>query len=272
MTSTVATPVWPISVVTIDTGNMSVRGRESEFRHHGIVLRRHSSGASALLDLGREPGSVVLVPSDLSDIPFLKFVELAVSLAHAHVIIGLIPGTTVDIVRSCLERSPHGIVELPVTPGRLALSVADIAPPEPLEPEILICGPLELDHSRHRVLLDNQEVPLALKEFNVLAYLMSASPRTVPAAELVNATTSGDTDHAMPAQVAIGRLRAKFARTGPHVPPMIETIRGVGYRMSPECSMPISSINERTRSTISSRITRISAGDLPTGSSNIQSM
>lgn len=30
MTSAVATPVWPISVVTIDIGSTSVRGRDAE--------------------------------------------------------------------------------------------------------------------------------------------------------------------------------------------------------------------------------------------------
>lgn len=232
MTSTLATSAWPVSVVTIDTDGMVLRGRSTEFRHHGVVIRRHPSGISALLDLGRRPESVALVPSDITDVPLPEFVELAISLANVPVIVGLTMGTTIDIVRACLERGAQGVVEFPITPDRPILSMAGIARPEPSEPELLTCGPLELDHSRHRVLLNNQEVPLALKEFNLLAYLMSAAPRAVPVAELVRATTSGGIDHAMPARVTIGRLRAKFARAYPHLPPMIETVRGVGYRIS----------------------------------------
>lgn len=231
MTSAVVAPAWPISVVTIDTDGMPFRGRDAEFRHHGIALRRHLSGTSALLDLGREPGSVALVPSDISDIPLVEFVELAVSLAHVPVIVGLVPGTGIDVVRSCLEQGPSGIVELPVTPGRLALSLAGLARPEPIEPELLTCGRLELDRGQHRVYLHGQEVVLAPKEFELLAYLMSVHPRVAGVDELVSATTVGGHENAMPVRVAIGRLRAKFARMVPGSPPVIETVRGIGYRI-----------------------------------------
>lgn len=234
MTKTLANPAWPVSVVTIDTDGMVLRGRSTEFRHHGVVLRRHPSGIAALLDLGRRPESVALVPSDITDVPLPEFVELATSLANVPVIVGLTLGTTIDIIRACLERGAQGVIEFPITPDRLVQSMAGITAPEPPEPEVLTCGPLELDRSRHRVLLDNQEVSLALKEFNVLAYLMSASPRTVPVAELVKATASGGSDHPMPARVTIGRVRAKFTRARPHLRPMIETVRGVGYRVSPD--------------------------------------
>lgn len=227
-----AAPAWPISVVTVDSATSTLRGTLAEFRRHGIALRPHLTGTAALLDLGREPGSVMLVPSDLTDMHLDEFVALAVGLAHAPVLVGLLPGTDADLVRSCLDRGAHGIVDLPVSPERLATAIGSLARTgSPAPRRVLRCGPLTLDVARYRVEFDGEELVLAPREFELLGYLMEAHPRVTGVAEIVEQATPAGSGNVMSVRVAIRRIRRKFAQRFPGRPPVIETVRGVGYRI-----------------------------------------
>jgi len=69
------------------------------------------------------------------------------------------------------------------------------------------------------------------KEFEVLKYLMQAFPRLVTIDELAREFAAGDAEHAMPVRIAVYRIRIKLARVTPEAPPLIATVRGIGYRV-----------------------------------------
>ncbi len=91
------------------------------------------------------------------------------------------------------------------------------------------CGPLRLDTKTARVTLDGQPVKLTSHEYRLLAYLLHHGERVVSRTELVEHLYEQDFDRdSNTIEVFIGRLRKK-------IPPyMIKTIRGLGYRLSPE--------------------------------------
>ena len=233
MTLTVAAPVWPVRVVSIRSAGSAVRWTAAEYRHHGIALRSQIGAFEALLDLAKEPGAVILVPTDLSDMPLLEFVELAVSLANAPVILGLVDVADDELIAACLARGARGVVTIPITPDRLAAALACIVRKESPEADILRCGQLTLDTGQHRVHYNGQEVSLALKEFRVLEHLMRIHPRVASVDEIARRFGSGnDRADPMPIRVAVRRLRLKLAATGSSNNPAVETVRGVGYRIS----------------------------------------
>lgn len=231
MTLAVAAPAWPVRVVTVRSAGSAVRWTVADYRHHGIALRSRSA-IEALLDLAKEPGSVILVPTDLSEMPLLEFVDLAVSLANAPVILGRVDGAEDELVEACLVRGARGVVTLPVTPDRLAEALTCIVRTESPEAEILRCGPLTLDAGEHRVRYYGQEVPLALSEFRVLERLMRIHPRVASVDELARGLDSGsERVEVGGVRVAVRRLRQKFALTSSVAHPVVETVRGVGYRI-----------------------------------------
>ena len=91
------------------------------------------------------------------------------------------------------------------------------------------CGPVRLDTKSARVTCDGQAVKLTSHEYRLLAYMMHHNGRIVSRTELVEHLYDQDFDRdSNTIEVFIGRLRKKIP---PH---LIKTVRGVGYRLSPE--------------------------------------
>lgn len=90
----------------------------------------------------------------------------------------------------------------------------------------LECGPILLDTKSARVTCDGQLVKLTSHEYRLLAYLMMHNDKVVPRMELVEHLYDQDFDRdSNTIEVFIGRLRKKLPAD------MIETVRGLGYRM-----------------------------------------
>lgn len=90
----------------------------------------------------------------------------------------------------------------------------------------LICGPLSLDTRSNRVLVDGQPLSLTSHEYRVLAYLMHHQGKAVSGSELTEHIYAQDFDRdSNTIQVFIARLRKKLP------PGLIETLRGLGYRL-----------------------------------------
>jgi two-component system OmpR family response regulator len=88
------------------------------------------------------------------------------------------------------------------------------------------CGPVRLDTKAARVTYDGQQVKLTSHEYRLLAYLMHHNGRVVSRTELVEHLYDQDFDRdSNTIEVFIGRLRKKIPSD------MIETVRGLGYRM-----------------------------------------
>lgn len=91
------------------------------------------------------------------------------------------------------------------------------------------CGPLRLDTKTARVTVNGQPVKLTSHEYRLLAYLLHHNGRVVSRTELVEHLYEQDFDRdSNTIEVFIGRLRKKIP------PEMIVTIRGLGYRLSPD--------------------------------------
>lgn len=103
-----------------------------------------------------------------------------------------------------------------------------------LKPQQLAIGAFTLDDANTRLLVNlpeqpSQDIPLTLKEFQVLAYLMENGNRIIPGSKLRSQLWDIDEEpvsNVVAAQIRL--LRRKFARYGCDCP--IETVPGQGYR------------------------------------------
>ncbi|GAA3870154.1 response regulator transcription factor [Saccharothrix violaceirubra] len=99
----------------------------------------------------------------------------------------------------------------------------------PALPPVLRAGDVEVDTARHQATRDGRFLPLSRKEFAVLEVLMRARGAVVSAEELLEKAWDAHVDPFTNAvRVTMGTLRRKLG-----VPPVIETVPGVGYRISP---------------------------------------
>lgn len=97
-----------------------------------------------------------------------------------------------------------------------------------------ICvGELEIRPHEHLVLVGEQEVPLTSREFDIMMMLAEHPGWTCSASQLAGDLAEGDYSPES-ISVLVARLRKKFAAVGAHA--LVETVRGVGYRLSTSAS------------------------------------
>jgi len=92
---------------------------------------------------------------------------------------------------------------------------------------LLQCGPLTLDTRNGRVTCDGRTISLTSHEYRLLTYLMHRPGTVVSRSELTEHLYAQDFDRdSNTIEVFIGRLRRKLPQ------PVIETVRGMGYRLA----------------------------------------
>lgn len=90
----------------------------------------------------------------------------------------------------------------------------------------IACGPLLLDTRNGRVMVGGQVLALTAHEYRVLAYLIHHAGELVSRSELIEHIYAQDFDRdSNTVEVFIARLRKKLP------PGLIETVRGLGYRL-----------------------------------------
>ena len=91
----------------------------------------------------------------------------------------------------------------------------------------LVMGPLRLDLRTSRVTIDGTPIKLTSHEYKVLEYLMHHPSKVISRSELTEHLYDQDFDRdSNTIEVFVGRLRRKLGVD------MIETVRGMGYRIS----------------------------------------
>ncbi|OLR95304.1 response regulator transcription factor [Actinokineospora bangkokensis] len=118
---------------------------------------------------------------------------------------------------------PFSLEELIARVRRLCLRAV------PHHPPVLHCGDLEVDTARHQARRAGVLLTLTAKEFAVLTLLVTHQGTPVPRTTLTTTAWDAQVDPGSNVlDVVIKQLRRKL-----HDPPMIHTLRGVGYQITP---------------------------------------
>ncbi|MEJ2863045.1 response regulator transcription factor [Actinomycetospora flava] len=103
------------------------------------------------------------------------------------------------------------------------------------ERQLLEAGPIRMDVDRHVVSVEAEgrsvEVPLPLKEFDLLEYLLRNVGRVLTRAQLIDRVWGADyVGDTKTLDVHVKRLRAKL-EPEPSAPRHLVTVRGLGYKL-----------------------------------------
>lgn len=194
-----------------------------------IELVLHDDGATSLLAIGRARPDLVVVPTDVRGVDLIEYVE-AVRRADLPVIIGLADAADNALAVDALDHGARSILALPFGVRELEAE-ARLAVPNPPARTTLHAGALTMDLLSHRVSVDGRDVYLSAREFSLLQLLLAAD-RVVSADELAELASGLPEASVQGIRVMIGRIRRKLEGTGPLTTPVLETVRGVGYRIS----------------------------------------
>ncbi len=96
----------------------------------------------------------------------------------------------------------------------------------------LVVGDLELDLVEHQACRAGEVLDLTPREFSLLEFLMTASPKPVSKAAIIEHVWDQHFDSGTNVvNVYVKYLRRKIDRDG--LPPLLQTIRGVGFALRP---------------------------------------
>ena len=99
------------------------------------------------------------------------------------------------------------------------------------DPGIMSVGSVRMDVERHQVSVNGIATSLPLKEFELLEFLMRNAGRVLTRIQLIDRVWGSDyVGDTKTLDVHIKRLRAKI-ETDPANPTLIQTVRGLGYKM-----------------------------------------
>jgi len=208
-------------------------------RREGHEVSAVADGQAALDAFAERPFDMILL--DLM-IPIVDGVEVCRQVRQTStvpIIMVTAKNTEADIVLG-LELGADDYITKPFsTPELLARIRSAIrrgqtsgSSGKPKNDDVIEVAGITMDVERHRVRVDDRELALPLKEFELLEVLMDNAGRVLTRRQLLNrvwgADYFGDTKTL---DVHVRRLRAKIEHD-PTAPTRLVTVRGLGYRLN----------------------------------------
>jgi two-component system OmpR family response regulator len=199
---------------------------------HNVV--RSSTGVDALHLATSEPFDLALLDRMLPEMDGLAVLRrLRAAKIETPVLLLTALGRIDDRVEG-LEAGADDYLVKPFAFSELAARINALARRGPINAPItkLECGPLSMDLLRREVRRDGDLIILQPREFRLLEELLRQAERAVTRTMLLERVWGFHFDpQTNIVETHISRMRAKLNEGGK--PDLIETLRGVGYRMRP---------------------------------------
>jgi two-component system phosphate regulon response regulator PhoB len=204
-------------------------------RANGFEARRADTVLAAREAVAGELPDLVLLDWMLPDRPgtdLLRELRAAERTRALPVIMLTARGSEADRVTG-LDAGADDYVVKPFSPRELASRIRAVLrrrAPE-VAGEALAYGPLRLDPVRHEIEVGGRPLKMGLTEFKLLAYLMAHPDRVFTRAQLLDGVW-GDHVFIEERTVDVHMLRLRKALAPAGAQHMVQTVRGLGYRLS----------------------------------------
>jgi two-component system phosphate regulon response regulator PhoB len=202
---------------------------------NGYQVEATTSGREVMERVRRATPDLLVLDLMLPDVPgteICRQIRAAPELSGLPIIMLTAKAEELDRVVG-FELGADDYVTKPFSPRELALRVRAVlrrgssSPAESQRP--LEHGVLKVDVERHRCFVEGEEIDLTSKEFDLLSELMSRPGRVLTRDRLLELVWGSDiTVTTRTIDTHLKRLREKLGAAGP----LIETVRGVGYRFA----------------------------------------
>lgn len=209
-------------VYTLQNTGMEARGLEDGSALFAAL--REKKPQLILLDImlpGEDGITILRRLRETQDTAAIPVILLTAKNTEYDKVVGLDSGADDYVAK------PFGMMEL-VARIRAVLRRTQTEPGGGEETRLLVAGDICVDERAHSVFVGEQEVQLTLKEYQLLCLLMKNRGAVLTRDVLLeNIWGYGNESETRTVDVHIRTLRQKLGTAGS----MIETVRGVGYRM-----------------------------------------
>lgn len=201
-------------------------------QREGFQVAEAANGADGLAEFQRNGADLVLLDLMMPGMPGTEVCRQIRQLGNVPVIMVTARDSEIDKVVG-LEIGADDYVTKPFSHRELVARIRAVlrrGQDNELLPEVVEVDDVRMDIDRHEVTVKNQEVRLALKEFELLELLLRNAGRVMTRDQLIDRVWGidyvGDTKTL---DVHIKRLRSKIEEN-PSRPQKLITVRGLGYK------------------------------------------
>ncbi|MCF6521832.1 response regulator transcription factor [Streptomyces sp. JJ36] len=226
-------PVGSLPLVLLADADEGVhRPLAEQLGAYRITVVHCTDGATALLETGALRPDLLLVSAGLPVLDGVSVLRAVRQRMTLPVVLGFSPREA-GLVQPALAAGATACLPRPYRPRDVTRLLSLVGRTARTRRQPVVCGALALDPDSYEVTLRGSRLPqLTVREFRLLELLMR-HPGTVVSRERISREVWG----ARPPRpntisVHIARLRERLA-DDPHRPQIIQTVRGVGYRLLP---------------------------------------
>jgi two-component system response regulator RegX3 len=202
-------------------------------RREGYEVDVAASGPDALTSFERSGADLVLLDLMLPGLSGTEVCRELRSRSHVPIIMVTARDSEVDKVVG-LELGADDYVTKPFSSRELVARIRAVlrrgAEPEELLTSTVEAGPVRMDVERHVVSVDGAQIPMPLKEFDLLELLLRNAGRVLTRGQLIDRVWGADyVGDTKTLDVHVKRLRSKI-EPDPASPKYLVTVRGLGYK------------------------------------------
>jgi two-component system response regulator RegX3 len=206
-------------------------------RREGFEVAMAATGPDGLEEFDRAGADLVLLDLMLPGLSGLEVCRQLRQRSEVPVIMLTAKDAEVDKVVG-LEIGADDYVTKPFSARELVARIRAVLRRRGTEPEdivssVLESGPVRMDVDRHVVSVNGSTVPMPLKEFELLEFLLRNAGRVLTRGQLIDRIWGSDyVGDTKTLDVHVKRLRAKI-EPSPSDPRYLLTVRGLGYKFEP---------------------------------------
>jgi two-component system, OmpR family, response regulator RegX3 len=206
-------------------------------RREGFEVAMAATGPDGIEEFDRAGADLVLLDLMLPGLSGLEVCRQLRQRSEVPVIMLTAKDAEVDKVVG-LEIGADDYVTKPFSARELVARIRAVlrrrgTEPEDLVSSVLESGPVRMDVDRHVVSVNSDTVPMPLKEFELLEFLLRNAGRVLTRGQLIDRIWGSDyVGDTKTLDVHVKRLRAKI-EPSPSAPRHLLTVRGLGYKFEP---------------------------------------
>lgn len=199
----------------------------------GFEVRIADDGLVAVTEFERHGADLVLLDLMLPGQPGTEVIRQIRLNSQVPVIMLTAKDSEIDKVVG-LELGADDYVTKPYSSRELLARIRAVlrrqGEAEELISNVVTAGPVRMDVERHMVSVDNSEVSMPLKEFELLEMLLRNAGRVLTRGQLIDRVWGSDyVGDTKTLDVHVKRLRSKI-EPDPASPEHLVTVRGLGYK------------------------------------------
>jgi two-component system response regulator RegX3 len=206
-------------------------------RREGFEVAMAATGPDGIEEFDRAGADLVLLDLMLPGLSGLEVCRHLRQRSEVPVIMLTAKDAEVDKVVG-LEIGADDYVTKPFSARELVARIRAVLRRRGTEPDeavssVLESGPVRMDVDRHVVSVNSDVVPMPLKEFELLEFLLRNAGRVLTRGQLIDRIWGSDyVGDTKTLDVHVKRLRAKI-EPQPSEPRHLLTVRGLGYKFEP---------------------------------------